>query len=188
MPHGVAIALTIWLSGSDRSGGDAHGSFTHVRSTVAYMRTLIRDGYNRSPTFQDLVETLQRTNVIVLVQPGLCAGGRIRSCLVSVAGSVSERHIRIKVDPQHTIRDRLVATIAHELQHAVEIAEHVDVIDSDGVLRLYRRLSMDRCRQGLSEECETERAQATEQKVLKELAAPPFRLPRHFDADKAAAR
>jgi hypothetical protein len=161
----AALAFAVWLESSVADEG-----FTHVRSTVAYVRTLIKEGYERSPGFRDLVDTLQRSNAIVLVQPGSCAGGRIRSCLVSIDGSLVERQIRIKVDPQHTIRDRLIATIAHELQHAVEIAEQPDVFDAPGAMRLFRRLAFGACRAGLSEECETERALATEDRVGRELA------------------
>jgi hypothetical protein len=74
--------------------------FTRVRSTERYMIALIREGYDRSATFRQLVDALQRSNVIVFVQPGYCAGGRIRSCLVGIGGSLLERHIRIKVDLQ----------------------------------------------------------------------------------------
>lgn len=143
--------------------------FTRVRSTEQFMIVLVREGYDRSPSFRELVDALQQSNLIVVVQPGVCAGGRIRSCVVSVAGSLRERQIRIKVDP-HTSHDWLIATIAHELQHAVEIAEHIEVTDGPGALKLYRQIALGRCRDGLSEECETARALATEKRTLEELA------------------
>ena len=59
--------------------------------------------------------------------------------------------------------------MAHELQHAVEIAEHPEVIDGSGAISLYRRIALGRCREGLSEECETTRALDTERRVLEEL-------------------
>lgn len=71
--------------------------------------------------------------------------------------------------PPHTSNDRLIATVAHELQHAVEVAEHPEVTDASSALELYRRIAFGRCRQGLSEECETTRALATERKALEEL-------------------
>jgi hypothetical protein len=146
--------------------------YTHVRSTNEYTIGLVREGYERSAAFRALVDALERSNVVVLVQPGLCAGGRIRSCVVSVVGSERDRHIRVKVDPQHTVSNGLIATIAHELQHAVEIAEHPDVTDGSKTLRLYRSLAFGRCRDGLSEECETTRALDTERVVLVELLKP----------------
>ena len=87
---------------------------------------------------------------------------------MSVEGSDRERQIRIKVDP-HTSHDWLIATVAHELQHAVEIAEHPEVFDASAALTLYRQIAFGRCHERLSEECETTRALATEKQVLKEL-------------------
>src|SRR5262245_56432064 len=120
-----ALTLTVCLLGLHTEDASADGAtlYSHVRSTDGYFILLIREGYHRSPTFRALVDTLEDSNVIVVVRPGLCAGGRIRSCLVSVSGSRHDRHVRITIDPQHTIRDRLIGGIAHELQHAVEIAE-----------------------------------------------------------------
>ena len=63
-----------------------------------------------------------------------------------------------------------MVAIAHELQHAVEIAEHPDVVDARGVIELYRQLAFGRCRDGQSEECETKRALETEKTVLVELS------------------
>ena len=39
--------------------------YTHVRSGDRYFIALIRRGYDRSPTFRALVDTLQHSNVIV---------------------------------------------------------------------------------------------------------------------------
>ena len=130
---------------------------------------LVREGYDRSPIFRGLVDTIQRSNVTVWVQPGLCALGRIRSCVVSVSGSAQGRYVWIKIDPQRTITSGLIAAIAHELQHAVEIAEHPEVTDASGVVKFYRKIALGRCREGLSEECETARALDTEKAVLAEL-------------------
>src|SRR5262245_52166477 len=127
----LAVLLStaiLTVHASQGAPDDAPGLFTRVRSTERFMITLIREGYERSSTFRELVDTLQRSNVIVFVQPAVCAGGRIRSCLVSVKGSALERHLRIKVDT-HTSHNALIATVAHELQHAVEIAAHPEVID-----------------------------------------------------------
>lgn len=161
-------ARGVTLRASNAVTDEAPGLFTRVRSTERFMIALLREGYDQSPAFRDLVDLLQQSNVIVFVQPASCAGGRIRSCLVSVNGSQRERHIRINVDT-HTSHEWLIATMAHELQHAVEIAEHPEVFDSSATLTLYRQIAFGRCREGLSDECETTRALATERHVLEEL-------------------
>ena len=169
------MALSLALVASDiihSSAGDAILRFTRVRSSVGEISDLIADGYRRSVTFHALVERLQASNVIVSIQPAACAGGRIRSCLAGVKGSDLERHIWIKVDPQHTIKNRLIATMAHELQHAVEIAEHPEIVDAASALRFYRTVSIGPCGRRLSDECETTRALDTERQVVDELSRP----------------
>ena len=168
---GVFLALAIAMMGNGPTLDDAPGLFTRVRSTERFMIALIREGYDRSPAFRALADTLQGSNVIVLIRPLPCGGGRIRSCVVSVEGSARERQIRINVDPRHTAGDFLIATIAHELQHAVEIAERPEVIDARSAIALYRQIAFGRCRQGLSEECETERALDVEKTVRDQLNA-----------------
>src|SRR5438477_12419884 len=120
-------ARGVTLRASNAVTDDAPGLFTRVRSTERFMIALIWEGYDQSPAFRDLVDVLQQSNVIVFVQPASCAGGRIRSCLVSVNGSQRERHIRINVDT-HTSHEWLIATVGHELQQAVEIAEPAEGI------------------------------------------------------------
>jgi hypothetical protein len=163
----LVFVAVLWMCSA--SPVDDPRLFTRVRSTERYTIALIREGYDRSGTFRHLVDTLQRSDVIVVIQPLPCAGGRIRSCLVSVNGSVGARQIGIKIDPQHTIGDWLIATIAHELQHAIEIADHPEVNDARSAIALYRQIGVGRCREGLSEECETEHALDVEKKVRDEL-------------------
>src|SRR5437870_2842847 len=99
--RGCAMAACLVLMFALVTNDSVGLSFTRVRSTENFMIALVREGYDRSASFRELVDSLQRSNLIVVVQPGVCAGGRIRSCMVSVAGSLRERQIRIKIDP-HT--------------------------------------------------------------------------------------
>ncbi len=169
----LGLALMVTLLGlqtvDEAPKGTNTPSFTRVHSTDTYVFGLVQEGYKRSTTFREIVEGLQRSNVLVMILPGLCANGRIRSCLVAVDGSDRDRHIRIKIDPRHTIRAGLIAAIAHELEHAVEIAEHPEVTDAPAARALYPRIASGRCAQGLSEECETMRALVAEKEVLQEL-------------------
>jgi hypothetical protein len=132
------------------------------------MRRLIGDGFRRSQAFRDLVQAIHASNAIVIVQFGQCANGRFRSCVTNVDGNERQRNIRIKVNTR-TTDDRLIATIAHELQHALEILSERSAIDATSVLALYRRIGNGECRRGLSDACETDAAQAVEATVMNEL-------------------
>jgi hypothetical protein len=146
--------------------------FTRVRAVGGELRRLLREGDRRSSTFRALVDEIGQSNAIVVVELGFCGSGRFRSCVTHVEGDRRQRHIRIVVDTR-TTSDRLVATIAHELQHAVEIVREPEVTDAARVLQLFRRIGAGRCRDGLSEACETDEALVVETKVLEELHAAP---------------
>jgi len=92
----------------------------------------------RSGTMRGLVARLNCTDAIVYVEiTGTPVIPTARTKLVAtVAGA---RFIRISINVAWGDRDR-AALLAHELQHAVEIAEEVDVRDDDGVRRLYGRI------------------------------------------------
>ena len=145
-------------------------ALTRLKPADAEMRRLILEGRARSAVFRGLVDEIQRSNAVVVVQFGLCANGRIRSCVSNVDGDVQRRHIRIKLNTKAT-DDRLIATIAHELQHAVEIVRDPDTIDAATTLLLYRRIGTRDCRTGLTDKCETDAALQIEALVNAELAA-----------------
>ena len=148
---------------------DDHLRLTRLKPADTEMRRLVLDGYSRSAVFGELVDELQRSNAIVVVQFGSCAKGRIRSCVSNVEGDLRQRHIRIKVNTR-TTDDRLIATIAHELQHAIEIVREPSVFNAKQTLALYRRLAIGKCREGLSEVCETDAAVEIESRVNDELS------------------
>ena len=85
-----------------------------------------------------------------------------------VGGDARTRTIRILINPR-TTNDRLIATIAHELQHALEIIRQPEITNGDQVMELYRRIGTGKCAQGRSDRCETEAALAVEKQVLREL-------------------
>jgi hypothetical protein len=82
----------------------------------------LAQGYDRSPTFRWLVDTLNAAPVLVYVQPGRCRRNNpepLNGCGFAVGTIEGIQHFRIIVDVGGS-RDRLLATIGHELQHAVE--------------------------------------------------------------------
>jgi hypothetical protein len=170
------VVLTLFVAmlaaGTIDSSSDAQSPvavpLVRLKPADTEMRRLIGEGYGRSTAFRELVDAIHRTNAIVTVQFGLCANGRFRSCVTNVTGDDRGRTIRIKVNTR-TTDNRLIATIAHELWHALEILAEPEAIDPERVLALYRRIGIGACREGLSERCETEAARALESRVEAEL-------------------
>jgi hypothetical protein len=171
VPIVAAIALTFSLTGTGWARQDADSTawpFTRVRGNDPEVRRLIRDATARSKTMLALVEEIQQSNAIVFVGYGQCAKGQICSCVTGVEGDEHHRAIRIVVDSR-TTGYGLMATIARELQHAVEIVREPSAVDGATTMALYRRIGTGQCRLGLSERCETELALTAERAVLEEL-------------------
>jgi hypothetical protein len=158
------------LSVSPAIAQTASLALTRLKPADAEMRRLVLEGHAQSEAFRALVDEIQRSNVIVVVQFGFCANGRVRSCVSNVDEDANQRHIRIKVSTK-TTDDRLIATIAHELQHAVEILRDPETVDGPSTLQLYRRIGTRDCRTGLTDKCETEAAVHIEARVNDELTA-----------------
>jgi hypothetical protein len=110
-----------------------------IRSATPRVSRLIADGARRSRTFAELVSKIHDTNVIVYVEAtfSLPADTAGRILLSGVAGN--QRYLRVHV--RATLQgDQMIAVIAHELRHALEIAADPSVINEDALAALYRRI------------------------------------------------
>ena len=108
----------------------------------AQMRGLVQAGREESPSFSALVDRLGTTDVVVYVQ---CA--RLRShvdgelTFLSAAGGL--RYVVVQV-AWHLPRLRKIAILGHELQHAIEIAERPEIVDSTTLARAYEQFGFTR--------------------------------------------
>jgi hypothetical protein len=134
MVAGLVLASVIGLAG-------APVPCEHVRTTEARILTIIELGVARSATFRRLVQTLDASDVIVYIEPKFnrSALAGYLSHRVIVAGPI--RYVQIAVG-MHGSENRLVALVAHELQHAVELAAATGVRDSESMARLFERASI----------------------------------------------
>ena len=149
----------------------AHDASTthHVRAADPIIVALFNAGMSRSSTFRQLVELLDRSDVIVYVEPQLtrqALGGYLAHNIV-IGGAY--RYLHVSVDVHGTER-RLVPLLAHELQHAVEVATDAQARDERSVEMLFERLAVKFGCGGTS--CsETQAAKDIEARVAGELAA-----------------
>lgn len=114
-----------------------------VRALDELAAELIADGVRRSATLSQLVSVLQRTDVIVYVHTTvdlpIGCDGTLR--FMTAAGGL--RYVRASVDATKP-RNLMISMIAHELQHALELAGAPDVRSRDGFRALFRKGNMDR--------------------------------------------
>jgi hypothetical protein len=101
---------------------------------------LLHDAVERSPTFRRLVETINRTDGLIYIEPGTCGPGFHACLLMSVTVAGPNRVLRIRVD---TRRDpvAVMGSIGHELQHAVEALSEAGVRTNALIYAFFERLS-----------------------------------------------
>lgn len=134
-----------------------------MRGVSAELRWVIDDLGLRSPTARGLIARLGCTDAIVYVER--TASPLIPTARTKLVTTVpGARFIRIGI---HTSISRVALgpLLAHELQHAVEIAERGEVRDENAVRDLY--LKIGRARGG--DRFETDAAQQVEWAVREEL-------------------
>ena len=110
-----------------------------LRTTDLRLQSLIAEGVRRSPTFARLLLELEKTDLIAYVErvPNLPAV--ISGRLVFVSASPAQRYVRIQLGTGGSNADSIV-TLAHELQHAIEVGTSPDVRDQQALARLYQRI------------------------------------------------
>ena len=131
------IVLGLLLSGAPDP--DPPGASTsRVRGVGSFVRSLIDETAARSATTRDLLTRLDCTDVIFYIEmTGSPEIPTARTKLVIAAPGVRFLRIGIRLGVPY---NDLAPLLAHELQHALEIAEHGEVTDDDAVRRLYDRI------------------------------------------------
>ena len=135
----LVLGVPAFASAEPLAGGRPDFLGLHVRGATPAVKTLIDEGIRRSPTFKALVERLNRSDVVVYINVtrDLPSGLDGRLCFMTYAGSVRYLHAQVL---EGLDVDSLIAVAAHELQHAVEVADHPEVKDTQALDRLYQRI------------------------------------------------
>jgi len=109
-----------------------------VRSSRPAINAMLREASARSATFRELVNRIELTDGIVYVEPGVCRHG-VRACLsLSIAGGGNFRILRVLVNLATDVME-LMATIGHELRHALEILSERSVRTPEQAYLFYAR-------------------------------------------------
>lgn len=154
----------------------AHGAAQTETTAMPHLRPLdakagmaIETGVRRSPTFEALVEELERSDVVVYMYTTPHLSRHVSGGLSFVGVSATTRFVKIALDLDLT-PDQTVYILAHELQHALEVARAVHVRTQSEFDALYRHLGM---RGALVHTFETTEARLMGQQVRRELQAGP---------------
>lgn len=127
----------------------APGPATHVRETLPVrsedpeILELIDAGIGQSSTLAQLVRQVGQYHGLVYVRIGRCPVPGLRGCLLHVIYQTPQvRYLFIRIEATED-RLTLASTVAHELQHAVEVLKHPSIRTSRDLLLFYRSAEAD---------------------------------------------
>ena len=115
----------------------------HLRPQDDRLRQLLRQGTARSTTLKALVDRIEASQVIVYVAINPVMKSNLSGMLTWMTRAGDYRYLRASISPKLS-PDQMIATIAHELQHAVEVIEDAAVNDEMSLIALYKRIGQQR--------------------------------------------
>jgi hypothetical protein len=113
-----------------------------LRVTDRNVRALIAEGMARSPAFHALVARLEQSDVVVYVRCGRLRA-RLDGQLTFVSAAAGLRYVVVQIGWDLPPL-RKIATLGHELQHAIEIAGQPTIVDQASLAYAYGRIGFQR--------------------------------------------
>lgn len=163
-----AVVLSSSALASQRDGG------ARLRPQDPRIVQVLEEGAARSTTFKSLVDRIEASNVIVYIAINPILKSSLSGALTWMTRAGEFRYVRASISPDMTF-DQMIASVAHELQHAVEVIEDSAVIDEKSLVALYRRIGQPSSAAGPSG-WETVAAQRAGWQVRRELVAVPTNM------------
>lgn len=111
----------------------------HVRTSSAYLSRLIEFARAESRTFFSMLVAIDTSDVIVYFEAVPQLDSRLRGCVHFMGSAGDYRYVRAQIRTAMNSHE-VIASLAHELQHAIEIAAHPEVRSEADLAALYRRI------------------------------------------------
>ena len=141
----------------------ANSKMPRLRSATAAAQRLIDRALIDSATIRALASEIESSDLIVYVEIAHL-DSRSRATTELVTTTARDRFVRVTL-PTLTPAMDLIPLLAHELQHAVELAREPSVRDAASMRALYARIGID---PAAHHTFETARARETEREVRRE--------------------
>jgi hypothetical protein len=138
-----------------------------LRITDPQLQALLQRGVEQSPSLRALIDRLDRTDVVVYVQCARLRSG-IDGQLTFVSAAAGLRYVIVQIAWQLP-PPRRIATIGHELQHALEVAAHPAIVDQPSMKEAYGRIGYERERISRGAAFNTAAAVHAGERIWKEL-------------------
>ncbi len=108
-----------------------------VRPDDSRSAAIVLEGMERSATMRALIDALEARDVIIYIQMQPTLKGRLAGSVTWVTAAGRFRYIRVSWNPELSTA-MAIATLGHELQHALEIANEPSIVSADTLEAFYR--------------------------------------------------
>jgi len=136
-----ALLASLLLPATHLRAQENRWPFSHLRALTPLAKDLLADAVEQSPTARKLIESIEQTDLIVYVQVSIAPHrSDPRASLRFLGGEGPMRYVLIWIDAWESAHADRVAWLAHELQHAYEVAAEPEVRDAEALARYYRRI------------------------------------------------
>lgn len=163
----IALVLSFLFVSSSQAADQSTGD-PRVRTLDPCPAALVEEATAQSPTVRALVDALERSDVVVYVRCVFFKDSSLSGRLAFLSSVADLRYVVVEIRLHEQFSSQ-TATLAHELQHAVEIAEAPSVRDPLTMADHYRRIGIAIGRHPLV--FETAAARAVGERVHREMFA-----------------
>jgi hypothetical protein len=172
----AAVALPVFLFAFTLTPArvDAQALVPHLRPETPGLRSLMTRAAERSPIVRRLIDQLDQSSVIVYLRHRVFGPVTVDGQIGLLSASSTHRFLVIELACDRSELTQM-ATLAHELHHALEIAGEPSVVDIPTLMRFYTRVGSKLQPRGVTMTFETQGAADTGARVRHELLASPTR-------------
>ena len=134
-----AIALIAFAALPAHATPAAPLSSARLRPQSPRVAAWLARGRQRSPTLRALADQVERGDVVVYLEIAFTLDPGMAACVTWMASAPGARYVRVSM--RRNLREAdAIATLAHELQHVVEVIDSPEVQSGADLAALYARI------------------------------------------------
>ena len=138
LPCVVVVSVLLASSSAFARGGAPTGE-VRLRPQDPRLELALKEGAARSATFKALVDRIEASNVIVYIALNPIMKPSLSGMLTWMTRVGNYRYVRASISTDLSF-NQMIATVAHELRHAVEVIDDESVSDEKSLVALYKRI------------------------------------------------
>lgn len=170
----IVLSSLVAASSAFAAEPDGRGNGPRIRPQDNRTTAMMAAGVARSASFRALVDRVEASDVFVYVGMSPLLKSSMAGRLTWMTKAGGYRYLRAAISTDLS-SDSIIASLAHELQHAVEVIEDSNVVDEKSLEKLYKRIGR-RSQASATTAWETVAAQEAAIRVRRELNAQPVTI------------